>query len=250
MKIAVLILAVLCLSAVVSAQQCSSFQSLAVPRPFFSSMCSIYVASSCCTASQAKRAYNWVAEDDGCGLIPANSQCSQFLTDLACSMSCAPNLVVTGKNYNNSTKPNNRMVVCKSWAIAAFNACLGYSWCLPQTSFYSDCKTLATKKVYTNSGSKSSSTVLVTQSFADTCQPVAELYDYTNTNVALGLESGAQAFVENVLGLVYHGADDSTGTICNMPRVVPYYPRSSALGKSVVSIGLISILALFVSFLL
>src|SRR5690349_2622043 len=59
--------------------------------------CGVYSQSTCCSDSAAKRAYNWIREDDGCGIV--YGPCRKLLTDLSCAQSCSPNNIVTGYNY-------------------------------------------------------------------------------------------------------------------------------------------------------
>jgi hypothetical protein len=213
--------------ALVNSQNCGIWQSLSAPRVFgadFGTRCGEYAnlsPGSCCTPSAAKRAYNWVLEDDGCGVV--FNDCRKFLTDVACAVNCAADLVVTGVNYNTSTFGTGKIVLCRTWGVNVFEACRGYGWCAEHLRMSSDCTFLATAY----SGKRS---YIVQRTVQDTCQLVEQLT--------------ATDFVENILGLVHHTDDDTR--FCTNPRSIARVaaaPRSS----TAISSGLLLLIAAFVT---
>jgi len=190
----------------IHASICQSFQALDYPRPVSLNLCQAYSASACCNSPTAKRAFNWVLEDDGCGIIPPYTACRQLLTQLACAVNCLPDLIVTGVNYQappNTTVIPGLPVICSSFADAMYAACATYSWCGIPQQMTSTCEFLAIQ-----TSGKTSSLNQVTA--ADTCTWVG------------GPGMSSTAFLQNIIGVrvaVVDGAVNSTiPGVCVYPK--------------------------------
>lgn len=193
--------------------QCHTFQSLNEPTPSpWLTRCGSnkYKANSCCTTSAAKRAYNWVWEDDGCGIV--GPVCALALSELACAVNCSPDLVVSGFNYH-SDRPvlPGKVVVSDSFSKKLFSACQGYAWCGTQQQTSTDCAFLA---VTTRAQGKHTSTSLAIKSAPDTCTLVVDL--------------NPRSFAENILGLVVAQPHEEAIGMFSDVTGVPYYPISAA----------------------
>jgi len=216
-----------------SAQEtCQFFQSLAAPvaSPNLRLCRSAkYLSSSCCDSASAKRAYNWVKEDDGCGFIYGN--CERILTDLACHVNCAPDVIVTGVNYNNSRQVlPDKVVISEDFAERLWDYCKGYNWCGSQQFMTTDCRYLAII-VEGDSSGHTSDAIAASNTIADTCTSV---WDVT-----------PKTFAENILGVVVHSpADGDLGDRIN-PVTVPKGSAPSAIMLSAWSIMAAIIMGVF-----
>lgn len=168
-----------------------------------------YKGLSCCTRASAKRAYNYVYEDDGCGVV--GYVCATALTNIACAVNCATDLVVSGYNYNNSRPVlPGKVVISATAAKTLYAACQGYAWCGTQQQMTTECSFLAVTIQARSKGS--SSAQLSIRSSPDTCTLVADL--------------NPVSFAENILGLVVH-EDDTPGFVSTIDTV-PYVQTADA----------------------
>lgn len=149
-------------SCVLSQGRCGPFQVYSQSKPAGLSFCTSYQTNSCCDSAASKRAYNWAAEDDGCGVV--SGTCLRYLRDIGCMVNCAVDLPI-GIDADLLAKP----IICDTYARQAYSACISYSWCGVSQMNAASCQYLRTYRGYKDQVSQK-----VTNRW-DTCTWVGDL---------------------------------------------------------------------------